>query len=141
MDNYATRPVEHTVQFVRILPGPIERIWDYLWDGKKRGEWFASGDMPTKPGESFEMFFKHSTLSPHQAPPPVQFIEMDKTGHRSRNVLLAYEPPHRLVFSFGPDAKEDSEVEFLLTQQADPKNTNAPFTLTLAKIQTRPFSV
>ena len=41
MDNYATRPDEHTVQFVRILPGPIERIWAYLWDGKKRGEWFA----------------------------------------------------------------------------------------------------
>src|ERR1700756_2106200 len=88
MSKFATRPDEHTVQFVRILPGPIERIWEFLWDGKKRGEWFASGDMPTKPGESFDMYFKHSTLSPNQAPPPEKFIEMDRTGHHSRNVLL-----------------------------------------------------
>ena len=37
MSDFATRPDEHTVQFVRILPGPIERIWAYLWDGEKRG--------------------------------------------------------------------------------------------------------
>ena len=41
------------MQFVRILPGPIEKIWDYLWDGEKRGEWFATGAMPTKVGETF----------------------------------------------------------------------------------------
>ena len=33
MSEFATRPDEHTVQFVRILPGPIERIWEFLWDG------------------------------------------------------------------------------------------------------------
>ena len=141
MSDFATRPDEHTVQFVRILPGPIERIWDYLWDGKKRGEWFASGPMPTKPGMSFEMFFKHSTLSPHQAPPPDKFIEMDKSGHRSRNVLLACEPPHRLVFSFGPDAREDSEVEFLLSQEGDPKDNQVRLTLTHRKIPNRAYAV
>jgi len=141
MNDFATRPDEHTVQFVRILPGPIERIWEFLWDGKKRGEWFASGDMPTKPGESFDMFFKHSTLSPNQAPPPEKFIEMDKTGHHSRNVLLAYEPPHRLVFSFGPDAHADSEVEFLLTQEGDPKDNKVRFTLNHRKIPDRNFAV
>jgi len=141
MSDFATHPDEHTVQFVRILPGPIERIWEFLWDGKKRGEWFASGDMPTKPGESFEMFFKHSTLSPNQAPPPEKFIEMDKTGHHSRNVLLAYEPPHRLVFSFGPDAQADSEVEFLLTQEGDPADNKVRFTLNHRKIPDRNFAV
>ena len=141
MDDFATRPDEHTVQFVRILPGPIERIWEYLWDGKKRGEWFASGAMPTKPGESFDMHFKHSTLSPNQAPPPEKFIEMDKTGHHSRNVLLAYEPPHRLVFSFGPDAREDSEVEFRLDQEGDPKDNKVRLTLTHRKIPNRQYAV
>jgi len=139
--DFATRPDEHTVQFVRILPGPIERIWDYLWDGQKRGEWFASGDMPTKPGMSFEMYFKHSTLSPNQAPPPDKFMEMDKAGHHSRNVLLAYEPPHRLVFSFGPDAREDSEVEFLLTQEGDPKDNKVRLTLTHRRIPNRAYAV
>ena len=141
MDSYATRPDEQSVQFVRILPGPIERIWEFLWDGQKRGEWFASGDMPTRPGESFEMFFKHSTLSPNQAPPPEKFIEMDKTGHKSRNVLLAYDPPHRLVFSFGPDAQADSEVEFLLTQEGEPADNKIRFTLNHRRIPDRNFAV
>jgi len=141
MDSYATRPDEHTVQFVRILPGPIERIWDYLWDGKKRGEWFASGDMPTRPGESFEMHFKHSTLSPNQAPPPEQFIEMDKTGHDSRNVLLAYEPPHRLAFTFGNEKEFYSEVEFRLDPEGDAKNNKVRFTLTHSKIPGRDYAV
>ena len=87
MDNFAIRPDEHSVQFVRILPGPIERIWDYLWDGKKRGEWFASGPMPTKPGESFDMFFKHSTLSPHQAPPPPSVMVI--RGAAASNAVVA----------------------------------------------------
>ena len=141
MDNFARRLDDHWVQFVRILPGPIERIWDFLWDGKKRGQWFASGAMPTTPGESFTMHFKHSTLSPNQAPPPEKFIEMDKTGHNSRNVLLAYEPPHRLVFSFGPDAREDSEVEFLLTQEGDLKDNKVRLTLNHRKIPNRQYAV
>jgi uncharacterized protein YndB with AHSA1/START domain len=123
MDEFAKRLDDHTVQFVRILPGPIERIWEYLWDGKKRGEWFASGAMPKKAGESFEMRFKHSELSPHQAPPPEKFTEMDKTGHTATNILLAYEPPRRLVFTFGPEARGYSEVEFRLDPEGDPKTT------------------
>ena len=140
MDNFAKRIDEHTVQFVRILPGPIERIWPYLWDGKKRGEWFASGDMPTRAGESFEMHFKHSTLSPNQAPPPPQFMEMDKNGHHSRIVLLACEPPHRLVFTFGDEKGVASEVEFRLDPEGDPKDNKVRFTLTHSKIPDRAFA-
>jgi uncharacterized protein YndB with AHSA1/START domain len=141
MDAFGKRIDEHTVQFVRMLPGPIERIWAYLWDGKKRGEWFHGGPMPTKPGESFDMYCKHSTLSPNQAPPPEKFVEMDKTGHHSRNVLLAYEPPHRLVFGLGPHGREDSEVEFLLSQEGDPKDDKVRFTLNHRKIPNREYAV
>ena len=137
MDDFARKIDAHTVQFVRILPGPIERIWAFLWDGEKRGEWFAKGAMPTKPGEPFEMRFKHSTLSPHQAEPPEKMREMDKTGHNSRNVLLAYEPPHRLVFSFGPDAREDSEVEFVLTEEGE----KVRLTLNHRKIPNRKYAI
>jgi hypothetical protein len=38
-----TGPAE--VRLVRILPGPIERVWDYLTDSEKRGRWFAGGPM------------------------------------------------------------------------------------------------
>jgi uncharacterized protein YndB with AHSA1/START domain len=96
MNDFATRIDEHTIRFVRILPGPIERIWKFLHDGRKRAEWFASGDMPAKPGEAFTMFIKHSTLSPHQAEPPEELKELDKLGHASENVLLSLNPPHSL---------------------------------------------
>lgn len=134
MDNYAKQIDDQTIEFVRILPGPIEKIWSYLWDSEKRGEWFASGPMPTKAGESFDMNFKHSRLSPHQATPPEKYADMDKNGHQSHNVLLAYEPPHRLVFSFGPDPAESSEVEFRLTPEGDAKDNKVRFTLTHRKI-------
>ena len=44
MQDLANRIDDHTIQFVRILPGPIEKVWDYLYDSDKRGEWFARGD-------------------------------------------------------------------------------------------------
>src|SRR5258706_3736220 len=141
MDTYGKMLDPHTVQFVRILPGPIEKIWDYLADGKKRGEWFASGALPAKIGEPFKMRFKHSELSPNQAPPPEKFVEMDKTGHTSENILLAYEPPHLLAFTFGPDGHDRSEVEFRLTQEGDPKDNKVRLTLTHNKIPDRKYAV
>jgi uncharacterized protein YndB with AHSA1/START domain len=137
MDEFGTFLDKHTLQFVRILPGPIENVWAFLWDSEKRGQWFASGAMPTKVGETFSMHFKHSTISPHQAEPPEKMREMDKTGHNSRNVLLAYEPPHRLVFTFGPEKNVDSEVEFLLKEEGD----KVRFTLTHRKIPDRAFAL
>ena len=103
MDDFATRPDPHTVEFVRILPGPIERIWDFIADGKKRGEWFASGDLPEKVGQPFTMRFKHSTLSPNQAPPPEKFIEMDKTGHTPRTFFWR---ARSRIFWFSPSGRK-----------------------------------
>lgn len=121
MGSKATKINDSTLQFVRILPGPIEKVWDYLTDAKKRGEWFASGPLPAKVGERFEMRFKHSDLSPQTAAPPPQMEEMDKNGHTSSNVLLAFEPPHRLAFTFGGEKNPAnvSEVEIRLTREGD----------------------
>lgn len=139
MDDLATRIDAATVQFVRLLPGPIERVWSYLYDGDKRGEWFASGAMPATPGESFAMNFKHSKLSPHQAEPPERMREMDRLGHTSTNVLLACEPPHRLAFTFGgeKDPGKISEVEFRL----EPVGDKVRLTLTHSKIPDRGIMV
>ena len=65
---------DQTIQFVRILPGQIEKVWAYLWDSGKRGEWFASGPMPTKVGEKFQMRFKTSSAGP--AVPPYQLMKI-----------------------------------------------------------------
>ena len=43
-----TSPAE--IRIVRTLPGPIERIWEYLTDSEKRARWFASGPMEQRVG-------------------------------------------------------------------------------------------
>jgi uncharacterized protein YndB with AHSA1/START domain len=85
MSELATRIDDHTIQFVRILPGPIEKIWSYLTDSEKRGQWFAKGELPAKVGEPFTLSFKHSEMSPHQAPAPERMKEVDAKGHSSTN--------------------------------------------------------
>jgi uncharacterized protein YndB with AHSA1/START domain len=137
MQALANKIDDHTIQFVRILPGPIEKIWDYLVDSEKRGQWFAKGAFPAKVGEPFELRWKHSELSPNSAPPPESMAEMDKTGHKATNILLKIEPPHLLAFTFGgskmhPD--KISEVEFKLTQEGPPADNKVRFTLTHSKI-------
>ena len=140
MSDFAERLDTHTIQFVRILPGPIEKVWAFLWESEKRGQWFASGPMPTKTGEHFEMRFKHSDLSPHSAPPPAKMAEIDKNGHGSSNVLLTYEPPHRLAFTFGAEKSSGvSEVEFRLDPEGDPKDNKVRLTLTHSKIPDRGY--
>lgn len=138
MGEKAKRLDANTLQFVRILPGPIEKVWDYLTDAKKRGEWFAAGPMPARIGERFEMRFKHSDLSPHTAEPPPQMVEMDKVGHTSSNVLLAFEPPTRLAFTFGGEKNPAniSEVEFRL----EPLGDKVKLTLTHSKIPTDDYA-
>lgn len=139
MSNFAEQLDDRTIRFVRLLPGPIEKVWDFLYDGEKRGQWFASGPMPDKVGQPFQMQFKHSKLSPNQAEPPERMREMDSNGHTSSNVLLALEPPRRLAFSFGGEKNPDkiSEVEFLLEPQGD----QVRLTLTHRKIPDRDVKV
>jgi uncharacterized protein YndB with AHSA1/START domain len=136
MHETATMIDGQTVQFVRILPGPVEKIWDYLADGKKRGEWFVGGALPARVGEKFEGHFKHSDLSPNHAPPPPGFEEMDANGKTMSFTLLACEPPHRLAFTFGPD----TEVEFRLKPEGDPKDNKVRLTLTHSKLPDQKFT-
>ena len=115
----------------------MEKIWAYLTDGQKRGEWFAAGALPAKVGETFELNFKHSDLSPNKAPPPERFKEMDAKGFHAKERLLALEPMRRLVHTFGEDNPPPSEVEFLLTPEGD----QVRLTLTHRKVPDRAYAV
>jgi uncharacterized protein YndB with AHSA1/START domain len=137
MEQFGQRIDAHTVRFERLLPGPVEKIWAYLTDGQKRGEWFASGAIPPHVGEEFELRFKHSDLSPNKAPPPERFKEMDVKGFLSKERLLALEPMRRLVHTFGEENPPPSEVEFLLT----PEGNMIRLTLTHRKIPDRAYAV
>lgn len=59
-----------TLKFERMLPGPIDRVWEYLTDEKKRGLWFAGGPTDLAPGGVVTLIFKNSQLSdPVELPP------------------------------------------------------------------------
>jgi uncharacterized protein YndB with AHSA1/START domain len=107
------------IRFQRVLPGPIERVWAYLVDAKKRGEWLASGPMEARVGGKVSLRFKHSELSPHQALPPEQWREMDEQGHHAEEIVTVFEPPHRLAFTWGSPSADASEVTFELVTRKD----------------------
>lgn len=140
MDSYGKLVDAQTVVFERLLPGPIERVFDFLWNEDKRKLWFTTGAMPTTPGEKFQMHWNHKSYSPNKSVAPDAMKEMDEKGHSSTNTLLVYDPPHRLVFTFGegkygPD--HATEVEFRLKPQGD----KVLLTLTHSKIPERSYAL
>lgn len=114
MDTYGNLIAPNTIQFKRLLPGPIERIWAYLTESDKRSKWLASGDMDLRVGGETELFWLHSeldTAKPDEAP------EKYRNGHRMKARITRCEPPHVLAYTWG--AREDalSEVVFELSEQ------------------------
>jgi uncharacterized protein YndB with AHSA1/START domain len=138
MDAYGKMVDPQTVVFERLLPGPIERVFEYLWNEDKRRLWFTSGAMPAKVGERFTLRWKHSELSPNQSPPPEWAKDMEEKGHSDSMTLLAYEPPTRLAFTFGESKYSAApEVEFLLKPEGD----KVRLTLTHRKVPDRGYAL
>ncbi len=106
---YGQRIAPAEVRFERLLPGPVETVWEFLVDSEKRGQWLASGPMELKEGGAVELRFRHRDLSPHKVAPPERYREVDEKGHVSRERVLRVEPPRLLVISWG-----QSEVTFEL---------------------------
>ena len=120
------------IRFQRLLPGPIETVWAYLTDARKRGEWLASGPMEPRVGGKISLRFKHSELSPNKAPPPETYRKMEEEGHRAEDTVTVFEPPHRLAFTWGGSGGGSSEVMFELA----PKDGRVLLTLTHRKLAT-----
>lgn len=102
------------VRFERLLPGPIERVWEFLVDPDKRGQWLASGPMDLRPGGAVELRFRHRDLSPDKVAPPERFREMDEKGHVAHERVLLIDPPRLLAISWG-----DSDVTFELFPEGE----------------------
>ena len=48
--DYGVRTAPDTVRIERLLPGPIERVWQYLTDPQLRAQWFAGGELEPRTG-------------------------------------------------------------------------------------------
>ena len=110
---------QQTLQFERLLPGPIERVWDYLTKPELRAKWFADGDMEQKNGGALTLIWRNDELGARPGSPPEHMKNFGGT-HQSQNIVLAWEPPHRLVFDWSDGIDNGrSQVEFLLKAEGD----------------------
>jgi uncharacterized protein YndB with AHSA1/START domain len=88
-------PTTLTIQ--RWLPGPVERIWNYLVDGDMRRRWLASGVLPEHVGQGFELTWRNDTLSRDDDPRPEGF----GAEQNMRSELLAIVPMQHLAIAWG----------------------------------------
>jgi uncharacterized protein YndB with AHSA1/START domain len=113
------------VTFIRLLPGPIERTWDYLIDSDRRGQWLASGAIEPKLGGNADLHFHHADLSEEKTP-PAKHADM-AGGFRMACSVTTFEPPHLLglIWNAGDQPSEvifrlathDDSVRLVLTQR------------------------
>ena len=114
-EDYGRVLAPDTVQIERVLPGPIERVWAYLTESDKRGQWLATGDMDLRVGGEFELTWHHNDLSPDKQPTPERYKRHE--GHSMRGRITRYEPPRVLAYTWGETGS--SEVKFELTPQGN----------------------
>jgi uncharacterized protein YndB with AHSA1/START domain len=108
MNERATIIPPATVRFERLLPGPVERVWSYLTDSKKRATWLAAGEFDLRVGGKIELHFENDKLSDDVVP-------AGKGGrHSFEGKITRLEPLRALGHTWIWDGK-DSEVLYELT--------------------------
>jgi len=113
-DQYGEFRSRAEVRLVRTLPGPIERVWDFLTDSEKRARWFAGGPLEPRAGGKIVMTFRHKNIAPDEIPPD-DHKQYHDPGETIECVVTRWEPPRVLAFTFGNPA--ESVVTFELTPQ------------------------
>lgn len=117
IDNQALAqfPAPGEVRLVRLLPGPIERVWDFIIDPEKRARWFCGGAWDSHAGGKVVFAMHHKNLAPDETP-PAEYAKVQDPGVTFEGRVLRCEPPHLFEFTFGGD---DSVVTFDLQPEAD----------------------
>ena len=118
MNSYGSYIEQGTIRFVRVLPGPVERVWEYLTDGEKRGEWLAGGEMELRVGGRVELIFNHKNITPHDETPPEKYKEMDDES-RLYGTITKLNPPKLLAYTWEEPSAPESEVTFELQEEGE----------------------
>ncbi len=112
-NDHATFISRGELRLVRLLPGPLERVWQYVTDSEKRARWFAGGLLEPRAGGKVAFAMRHADLVPDETPPD-RYKHVHETGITLEGRVLRCEPPRLIVFTFGGD---DSVVTIELTAQ------------------------
>jgi uncharacterized protein YndB with AHSA1/START domain len=110
MTERATLMKPSTIRFERLLPGPVERVWAYLTESKKRATWLAAGEFDLRLGGRIELHFDNNSLSDETAPPGA----MGTGKHMAEGKITRLEPLRALAYTWSWSGKV-SEVTYELT--------------------------
>jgi uncharacterized protein YndB with AHSA1/START domain len=124
-----------TIQFERLLPGPIERVWSYLTDGKKRAAWFSGGATELKPGGKVEFHFDHRKLTSPDDDKPSKKHEPYSGEMRFEGRVIRAEPPTLLIWEWPSEG--EGGAKSVVTFALEPRGDRVLLTLTEAKLKTR----
>ena len=105
----ATLIAPSTIRFERLLPGPVDRVWAYLTESKKRATWLAAGEFELRVGGRIELHFDNESLSDEAAPPGA----MGAGKHTSTGKITRLEPLRLLAHTWRWDSVE-TEVSYEL---------------------------
>ena len=124
----ATLLAPATVRMERLLPGPVERLWAYLTESKKRATWFAGGEFELRVGGRIQLEFNNNSLSKDQDIPE----KYKGVANRSFEGKITRLEPNR-VLAFSWNMSQDSEVTFELA----PRGKNVLLTITHTGLNAR----
>lgn len=96
-DDYGVLTEPTTLKIERLLPGPIERVWDYLTDSDLRARWLAAGRMEMRVGAATELTWRNDTLTDPPGRRPADF----GPEHSMTVEITELDPPRRLAISWG----------------------------------------
>lgn len=103
-----------TLQLDRLLPGPIDRVWSFLFDGELRAGWLAGGPIEPRVGGAVLLRFHNNALTGRADDrPPPKYAEAGGP-FELRGTVTAYEPPRVLAYTWNEDGDAPSHVRFEL---------------------------
>jgi uncharacterized protein YndB with AHSA1/START domain len=93
-------PEEHTVRIERLLPGPVELVWDYLTRDDLLATWLGEGHIANQPGGSVELRTRES--------------RSDVAVTQLCGTVIRADPPRLLEFTWNATEDQPAQTETAL---------------------------
>lgn len=127
MNKYGELITPTTLQFVRTLPGSIERVWELITDGEQRKLWFAGGPTELAPGGKLKLVFENGQLSSPVEQVPDKYKEYGD-GFISHAKVITCEEPNLFVIeweglvTFQLESLSETSTKLTLTHEKLPQD-------------------